>query len=150
MAIVASKGVYFKKVLVGVDGSEYSAVAFDYAVHYAQEQHLGLTIVSVWDEDALNVYQDLDDNYVQTQHRALEISMEEYRHAAEDRGVQQVATLIVDGQPGPAIVKEVIPQVKPDLLIIGAKSKKEAEMTQIGSEAAYMVKHSPISVLVIR
>jgi Universal stress protein UspA and related nucleotide-binding proteins len=146
----ASKGIYFKKILVGVDDSEYSAVAFDYAVHYAKEQHLGLTIVSVWDEDAMNVYQDLDDDYVQVQHKDLEIRMEEYRHEAAERGVKNVETIIVDGKPGAAIVREVIPKVKPDLLIIGAKSKNEAGVTHMGSEAAYMVKHSPVSVLVIR
>nr|WP_164508262.1 universal stress protein [Lapidilactobacillus wuchangensis] len=147
---MASKGVYFKNILVGVDDSDYSAIAFDYAVHYAQEQHLGLTIVSVWDIDAMNVYQDLDDDYVQVQHKNLEIHLEEYRYEAEKRGVKNVKTIIADGKPGAAIVREVIPSVKPDLLIIGAKSKKETELTQIGSEAAYMVKHSPVSVLVIR
>lgn len=153
MKTVPNQGSYFQKVLVGVDDSLHALNAFDYAIHYAKEQHLGLVIVSVWDEDALNTYEALDNDFVQAQHKKLEAQMAEYRKEAEARGVAHVETIIVDGKPGKTIVKEVIPQVQPDLLIIGAKSKQPEEdkdVAEMGSQADYMIRHSPISVLVIR
>ena len=50
---------------------------------------------------------------------------------------------------GEEIVKHIIPAVEPDLLIIGALSKTGIRK-YFGSQAAYIVKYSPISVLVVR
>ena len=43
----------------------------------------------------------------------------------------------------------MIPAVKPDLLIVGARSK-QGIAKHFGSQAAYMAKYAPISVLVVR
>ncbi|XIF20049.1 MAG: universal stress protein [Acetilactobacillus jinshanensis] len=50
---------------------------------------------------------------------------------------------------GEAIVKDVIPHVEPDLLVIGSQAKKGLAR-HFGSQAAYMAKYAPISVMVIR
>ncbi|MCM8610445.1 MULTISPECIES: universal stress protein, partial [Lactiplantibacillus] len=47
------------------------------------------------------------------------------------------------------IVKTVIPALKPDLLVIGSVAKHGVRK-YFWSQAAYMAKHAPISVLVIR
>ena len=56
---------------------------------------------------------------------------------------------MAEGNAGEEIVKNVIPKVKPDLLIIGALSKQGIKKF-FGSQAAYMAKYAPISVLVVR
>ena len=57
--------------------------------------------------------------------------------------------MIAEGDAGETIIKKVIPQVNPDLLVIGALAKEGLEK-YFGSQAAYMAKYAPISVLVVR
>ncbi|WP_461218523.1 universal stress protein [Lapidilactobacillus salsurivasis] len=140
--------VYFHKMLVAVDDSEDSKLAFKYAVHRAKKDHLGLAIVSILESDEMNVYQAFSNDYVHGEREDLERHLEEYRHEAEDAGVEKVETFIGEGKPGDVIVHEAIPTIKPDLLIIGARAKTTG--ARVGSQAAYMVKHARISVAVIR
>lgn len=46
-------------------------------------------------------------------------------------------------------MKNVIPHVEPDLLVIGSIAKKGVSR-HFGSQAAYMAKYAKISVMVVR
>ena len=50
--------------------------------------------------------------------------------------------------PGELIINKLIPLNKPDLLIIGSKST--SKLKAFGSQAAYMARYAPISVMIIR
>lgn len=144
-----TKDIYFKNILVAVDDSEDAIQAFKYAIHRAKKDDVGLAIVSILEDDEMNVFQALNTDYVHGQREDLEKHLEEYRKIALDSGVKDVTTIVASGDPGETIVKEVIPHVKPDLLIVGSKSKT-GFTKRFGSQAAYMAKYAPISVLVIR
>jgi nucleotide-binding universal stress UspA family protein len=139
----------FKKILVGTDDSQDAQLAFQYAITYAKSIDAELFIVSVLEEDTMNVYQALDDDYIHDERKDLEAHLLEYKKAAENAGVRQVQTFIGEGDPGKTIVYDVIPQIKPDLLIIGSFDKKGVAR-HFGSQAAYMAKYSPIPVLIMR
>ncbi|MDU1889014.1 MAG: universal stress protein, partial [Enterococcus faecalis] len=47
------------------------------------------------------------------------------------------------------IINKLIPLNKPDLLIIGSKSTSKLK-SFFGSQAAYMARYAPISVMIIR
>ena len=115
----------FNRILVGVDDSADALLAFDYAIHQAKQDGAELVIISILENDEMNVQQ------------------------AQAAGVTKVHAMIAEGEPGETIVKEVIPHVQPDLLIIGSLAKKGIAK-HFGSQAAYMAKYAPISVLVIR
>ncbi|GEL12793.1 hypothetical protein FC15_GL001414 [Lapidilactobacillus concavus DSM 17758] len=141
--------VYFKRILVALDDSEDSLKAFKYAIHRAIKDDVDLVLVSILEEKNMNVYQALSKDYIHGQRDALEQHLQDYRQQALDAGVKKVATVIGAGEPGEEIVKHVIPHAQADLLVIGAKAKKG--ITKLfGSQAAYMAKNAPISVLVIR
>lgn len=144
-----TKDIYFKKILVAVDDSEDSIKAFRYAVHRALKDDLGLTIVSILEENVINVYQVLTKDFIHGKREDLTKHVEEYREQALAAGVKDVDVWVGAGIPGEEIVNHVIPEVKPDLLVIGAKAKKGITK-MFGSQAAYMAKNSPISVLVVR
>ncbi|UIF28597.1 universal stress protein [Levilactobacillus brevis] len=139
----------FKRILVGVDDSADALLAFNYAIHQAKRDDAELVVVSVLENDDMNVYQALDSDYIHGERRELERHIAKYQKQAEDAGVNKVKMLVAEGDPGETIVKDVIPHVKPDLLIVGSEAKKGARK-HFGSQAAYMAKYSPISVLVIR
>ncbi|WP_203642073.1 universal stress protein [Levilactobacillus andaensis] len=139
----------FKRILVGVDDSADALLAFDYAIHQAKRDTAELIIVSVLEHDDMNVYQALDSDYVHGERDELKEHVQRYQQQAEAAGVADVRMVIAEGEPGETIVKSVIPHVQPDLLVIGSIAKKGVSR-YFGSQAAYMAKHAPISVMVVR
>ncbi|KRK81357.1 universal stress family protein [Latilactobacillus curvatus JCM 1096 = DSM 20019] len=101
------------------------------------------------ENDEMNVYQALNKDFIHGQYEDLENHLREYQDQAYVRGVNHVRTVIAEGEPGEAIIEDVIPKVKPDLLIVGSKSQKGVAK-YFGSQAAYMAKYAPIPVLVVR
>jgi len=139
----------FDRILVGVDDSADALLAFEYALHQAKRDEAELFIVSVLENDDMNVYEALNKDFVHGERRELETHIKKYLKQAQDAGIQSVHALVAEGEPGETIVKDVIPHVKPDLLIVGSEAKQGVSR-HFGSQAAYMAKYSPISVLVIR
>jgi Universal stress protein UspA and related nucleotide-binding proteins len=139
----------FKHILVGVDDSPDAQLAFRYAMNRAKEDDAEMTITSILESDDMNVYQALNKDFVHGKRDELEKHVLGYRDLAMRFGIKKVNVIIGEGNPGETIVKQIIPEVKPDLLIIGSLSKKGIRK-RFGSQAAYMAKYAPISVLVIR
>lgn len=139
----------FKRILVGVDDSADALLAFKYAIHQAKRDHAELVIASVLESENMNVYQVLDTDFVHGEYESLKRHIRKYQHQAEAAGVADVKMVISEGEPGETIVKKVIPEVKPDILIVGSIAKKGVSR-HFGSQAAYMAKYAPISVLVVR
>ena len=108
-----------------------------------------LIITSILEKDEMNIYQAMSRDYIHGERAELEKHMEGYRKIALKAGVKNVQLVFSEGNAGEEIVKRIIPAVEPDLLIIGALSKTGIRK-YFGSQAAYIVKYSPISVLVVR
>lgn len=136
----------FKQIMVGVDDSADALAAFTYAIHRARVDQASLIIVSVLESDEMNVYQALTKDYVHGERDELEAHVEKYVDLAQAAGITDVRAVIGEGDPGEVIVKTMIPQYQPDLLVIGAAAKT----AHMGSQATYMVRHAKISVLVVR
>lgn len=139
----------FKSILVGVDDSSDALAAFRYAIHRAGKDKSALIIVSVLEDSRMNVYEALSKDFVHGERDALEKHIREYCDLAERAGIEDVRAVVAEGNPGEEIVKKVISNFQADLLIIGASAKKGIAK-HFGSQAAYMAKYAPISVLVIR
>ena len=139
----------FERVLVGVDDSDDAQLAFRYAMRRCIKDDSTLIITSILESGDMNVYQALTRDYVHGERRELEEHMQEYRKIALEAGVKKVELMVAEGDPGETIVKDVIPASEADLLVIGSLSKKGIKK-YFGSQAAYMAKYSPISVMIIR
>ncbi|MFD1671062.1 universal stress protein [Agrilactobacillus yilanensis] len=139
----------FNKILVGVDDSEDAQLAFRYALNRAKVDKAHLVICSILEPDEINVYQALDKDFVHGQRAELEAHLKGYQKLAQQFGIEDVQIVVAEGDAGETIVKKVIPKVEPDVLVIGAESKKGLKR-HFGSQAAYMAKYAPISVFVIR
>jgi nucleotide-binding universal stress UspA family protein len=139
----------FKRILVGVDDSGDALLAFNYAIKRAKISDAELVIVSVLESNEMSVYQALSKDYIHGEREELEQHILKYQKQAQDAGVKKVRSIVAEGNAGETIVKDVIPHVEPDLLIIGSCAKKGLAR-RFGSQAAYMAKYSPVSVLVIR
>nr|WP_281727958.1 universal stress protein [Pediococcus argentinicus] len=139
----------FSKILVGVDDSPDAQMAFRFAMNRAKQDNAELDLVSVLEEDEINIYQALNKDYVSSKREDMEKHLKEYAKVAQEFGIKKVKTYIAEGDAGETIVKSVIPEVEPDLLVIGSSSRTGVAR-YFGSQASYMAKYSPVSVMVIR
>ncbi|MBW1605101.1 universal stress protein [Lactobacillus sp. Sy-1] len=139
----------FQRILVGVDDSDDAILAFRYAIERAKRDDAQLILVSVLETEEINVYEALTRDYMHGEKKDLEEHMQKYVEQAKQAGVKDVQAIVASGDAGETIVKDVIPHVEPDLLVIGSQSKKGIAR-HFGSQAAYMAKYSPTSVMVIR
>lgn len=139
----------FSHLLVGVDDSADAQLAFRYAMYRAKKDHLKMTIVSILEQGDMNVYQALNKDFIHGKREDLEEHVQLYKKVALDYGVESVEVIVAEGEPGEIIVKDIIPHTDADLLIVGSEDKKGIAK-HFGSQAAYMAKYAPISVLVVR
>lgn len=146
---MTNKEPKFSRLLVGTDDSRDAQLAFNYAIDHALKNDAELFIVSVLESDEMNIYQALDDDYIHGEKSELENHLLTYKEPAKKAGVKRIQTVIAEGDPGKTIVSEVIPQMNPDLLIIGSFDKTGISK-RFGSQAAYMAKYAPVPVLVMR
>lgn len=147
--VASSDGQKFKRILVGVDDSEDARLAFRYAIREARQSGAKLIITSILEKGEMNIYQAMSKDYIHGEREELLKHMADYRDLAIRAGVSDVELVVDEGDPGETIVKRVIPEVDADLLIIGSLSKTGFKK-YFGSQAAYMAKYSPISVMVVR
>ena len=62
----------FNRILVGVDDSADALLAFDYAIHQAKQDGAELVIISILENDEMNVYQALSKDYIHGERQELE------------------------------------------------------------------------------
>lgn len=141
----------FQHILVAVDDSSDAKLAFNYAIYRAKITDSVLDIATILEDDDFNVYEVLSKDYMDEKRDKLKQQILQYKQLATDAGVKEIHTYVAEGDDpaGEIIVKRLIPDIKPDLLIIGSKSTTGVEK-YLGSQASYMVKHAPVSVLVVR
>lgn len=138
-----------KNILVGVDDSADAQFAFLNAVSHALEDDSLLHIVTVLENNDLNVFEVLGKDVLAEKRAKIEKRLNEYKEQAVQAGVKEVHIVFAEGEPGETIVKEVIPDVKPDLVVVGAAAKSGLGK-YMGSQAGYVAKYAPVSVLVVR
>lgn len=138
-----------KNILVGVDDSADAQFAFFNAVSHALEDNSLLHIVTVLEDNELNVFEVLGKDGLAEKRAKIEKRLNEYKEQALEAGVKEVHVVFAEGEPGETIVKEVIPDVKPDLVVVGAAAKSGLGK-YMGSQAGYVAKYAPVSVLVVR
>lgn len=140
----------YERVLVALDSDDFesSRPAFEYACTVAKMYNLPLGIASILETGDLNIFQTLSPDVLSDQRSNIAHLIETYVEKANEFGVLEVTPYLGEGKPGRAIVDRIIPAFKPDLLVVGSERKNNSN--DIGSQASYMVRYAPCSVIVVR
>ena len=165
--------IQIKKILYATDLSESAVHAFSYAVSLANMYGAGITILHVlaefpgeefianmintdtWEEIKSRHYSEARNQLIgKKRHHAamkevLEAFSEEIQANAEDQTFDTDEVLIKRGTPAEAIV-ETAQELNCDLIVMGTRGHGVIADVFIGSTAKWVLKHSPIPVLVIR
>ena len=143
--------IHLHRVLVAIDVDDFTSSdqAFDFACTVVKKSNATLGIVTVVESKDINVFESLspasmDDKRLEASHDLLT-----YVKKAKEFGVENVKPILTEGTPNKALLEEVIPDFKPDLVVVGSETKKVLGKT-IGSQAEGIIEKSPVSVIVAR
>ena len=137
------------KVLVPVDGSEYSMKAVESACDLAKTQPLStLILLSV----SIELAELEEGRYIAEMMKAqAEAALARAKEAAASKEPRlKIDTILAIGaSPAEEIVK-VAKNEKVDLIVIGSRGLASKTITFLGSTASKVVTYSPCSVLVVK
>ena len=165
--------IKIKKILYATDLSESAVHAFAYAVNLANTYGAGITILHVlaefpgeefitnmidtdtWEEIKSRHYSEARDKLIgkRRDHGALKEVFEAFTEEAQANATDQTFVtdeiLIKHGAPAETIV-ETAQELNCDLIVIGTHGQGVIADVLVGNTAKWVIKHSPIPVLVIR
>jgi len=142
----------FKRVLVPIDGSNYSMEAGEFAIKLAKGYGLELYALHVVDETALESLAHLTRKDQEELRRELHQEGENYLDYLEERAQSegiQLRKLIEEGTPHRVIV-EVAERIGADLIVIGKVGRRGPRRILIGSVTERVIEAARCPVLVMR
>lgn len=140
----------FKTILVAVDDSEQGQNALANGIHQAQEDDSVLVILSVLELGELSTFETFNKDYVEKQRGEIRANLDRYERIAKENGIKNVEKLYAEGSTaGEVIINFGIKETNADLVVIGAHSKRGIT-AHMGSQASYVGRRAPISVLIVR
>ena len=145
-----------KKIVVGVDFSDYSLPQLRYAAALAESIKAELVVVNVINErdvDAIRkaeIYTEkpMADGYIKTQKEERARMVEELLEQAACTHVPHEKIIKV-GHPAEEIV-DVVQKTGADLCIVGTKGRTNLSHVLFGSVAERLYRRCPVSVLSVR
>lgn len=144
----------YKRILVPVDGSATAAAGLREALKLAKEQGSQVRIVHVVDEFLMvspSVYGAVYDRFTEEMREAGKHVLSAAQDVAREAGVAAEALLIVGlGNPAGKRVLEAAKQFEADLIVCGTHGRRGLRRIVLGSDAEYMVRHSPVPILLVR
>ena len=138
-----------KPVVVGVDGSECSKAALDFAVEEAALRGAPLRIVCAWDIPeigyAVSAYP--KEFFENLRDEAEAIVVEARAYVAELSPTLTVDTKVVKGHPSPTMIEEAKDAV---LVVVGNRGRGGFAGLHLGSVGRHVVHHASCPVVVVR
>lgn len=146
--------MFFKKIVVGTDGSDTATEAVNQAVNLASQLNAILAIVSAYEpvpatrlrEEAKQAPEDLQ--WMIHPREDVEKTLVEAQQLAEKAGVE-VKVFARQGDPADAIL-DVAEEQGADLILVGNKGMTGAKRFLLGSVPNTVSHKAPCSVLIVR
>lgn len=150
----------YKNILVAVDGSKASRIAFEKAALLTIQNRGTLFITHVIDERSFTQSNPSYAHYdtqisVPRSHQqdpllAAKTTLNEYKQLAEKHGIYDCETLIEYGNPEKIIANKLPEKHQIDLIIMGATGLSAVERLFIGSVSESVIRHAICDVLIVR
>jgi len=142
--------LFYKNILIAVDGSSEAEWAFNKAVEVAKRNGAKLSIVNVIDTRSYASVEAYDRSISERAAHYSNKLLEGYRNVALERGVENVEIFTEYGSPKTIIPKRLANKMNVDLIMCGSTGLNAVERFIIGSVSEAIVRHSECDVLVVR
>lgn len=143
----------YKNVLVGIDGSKQSQMAFDKAIEVCKQNHAKLFLLCVINGEHYPTaagYGIVDKHMYDAAEAKMNKSLEKLAQKAKDAGVEDVHTEVVVGNAKVVLTEHYPKKHDIDLVVVGATGLNVIGRMIVGSTAAYVVRESPCDVMVVK
>jgi nucleotide-binding universal stress UspA family protein len=142
----------YAKILVPIDGSDTALLGLNQAIELAKNQHSKIRLMHVVNEtvvvDAMAVNLTVISERLRKSGEAL---LGQMASLVRDAGVEVDTVLeeALGGQAGPRIVEQAT-KWRADLIVCGTHGRRGIQRIVMGSDAEYIVRHTPVPVLLVR
>ncbi|MFC4388222.1 universal stress protein [Gracilibacillus marinus] len=142
----------YHRILVAVDGSEASELAFKKAVDIVKRNHAKMFLVHVIDTRTITtVAPEVYDQTLASRSESYAQSiLNDYKEKAHKSGVLDIVTHVEVGSPKIKIPKDLAKKYEADLIICGATGMNAVERFLIGSVSESITRYAKCDVLVVR
>jgi nucleotide-binding universal stress UspA family protein len=142
--------LYYKNILVAVDGSKEAAWAFKKAIEIAKRNDAKLVMTHIIDLRTFATVEAYDRTISERANQFATELMESYKQQAMGAGITNVSYEIDYGSPKVKIAKDVAKKYNADLIICGATGMNAMERFFIGSVSEHITRYASCDVLVVR
>ncbi|HJA46897.1 MAG TPA: universal stress protein [Candidatus Limosilactobacillus excrementigallinarum] len=143
----------YKNILVGIDGSKQSMMAFHKAIDLAKRNEAHLHLLSVVNGEHYPtaagygiIDRDMYDAAVERMKKTLAKLVED----AKQVGLTDVDSSVMVGNAKIAITDQYPKKHDVDMIVVGATGLNVIGRIIVGSTAAYVIRHAPCDVTVVK
>jgi nucleotide-binding universal stress UspA family protein len=139
-----------KKILVPIDGSDYSNRAAEYAIGVAKAQKAEVLLVYVVDELVIDQFSGgAERSAVEAELKGAGQRAVRYAESLLEKAGVKYSSMLLKGRPFEQIVNTT-KSFDVDLVVMGTYGRRGAERILIGGVAERVIEYSPCPVLVIK
>lgn len=140
----------YEKILVAIDGSAESELAFEKAVNVAKRNEAALLLTHVIDTRALQSVATFDATVYEKLEREAHESLTDLENKARVAGIQDVRQIVEFGNPKSLLAIDIPDKEGTDLIMLGATGLNAFERLLVGSSSEYILRNAKIDILVVR
>lgn len=141
----------YKRVLVGVDGSDHAFAAFKKAVEVARRNNGEVFVAAIIEQQLptiMGMYP-VGESFLEEESNRKNRLLNECVDYANSVDFSAVTKILMYGQPKILLSSELPREHKIDLIMVGQSGLNQIEKMMIGSVASYVIRKAPCDVLVV-
>lgn len=140
----------YSQILVAIDGSEESEMAFKKSIAIALQNNAALNLVNIVDTRSYSAVETYDRENAELANKYALNLLNEYKVEAEAAGISKVSVMVEYGSPKTMISRDIAKNLHIDLIICGATGLNTVERFFLGSVSESIVRTAKCDVLIIR
>lgn len=145
------KDMDYDRVFVSLDGTDRQDKVLERAILVAANNNADLYIGHVIDSTALETAGTYPVDLIPELERGFRASIADGVARAEDEpGVGSVKVLVRCGRIRETLKEEMIDQVKPDVIVCGARGLSPIKYALLGSISTFLLRSAPCDILVVK
>lgn len=140
----------YRRILVAIDGSFESELAFEKAVNIALRNDATLLLTHIIDTNVLQSVATFDNYIYERLEKESQAVLDAYELQAREKGVSSIKQIIEFGNPKIQLATEIPDKENVDLIMVGATGMNTFERLMIGSSSEYILRHAKVDLLIVR
>ena len=140
----------YKHIMVAVDGSYESELAFEKGIAVAKRNGAELILAHVIDTRSLQSVATFDSYIYENLETDAKGVLENFERQARQAGLTNIKRVIEFGNPKTQLAKDIPDKYGVDLIMLGATGLNGFERLLIGSSSEYIMRHAKVDILIVR